>query len=102
MQEIFTEIIQDVLSQLFGVSIPRAGSVIVTTHAFTKMQEYRISFELLEDVFRFGEEVGEGKLMRSYPSFTIGLIYKAGKRRCGQGKTRQFVIITCWKGVRSG
>jgi hypothetical protein len=102
MQQLFKDIVQDVLSQLFGVSVPRAGSITVTNHAFVKMQESGLSFQLVTDAFRFGEEVGGGKIMRAYADFTIGLIYKPVQRKAekGTGKEKRFVIITCWKGVR--
>jgi hypothetical protein len=104
MHQLITDFVQDVLSQLFGVSIPRAGSVRLTNHAFLKMLEHGLSFDYLVDAFRFGETVGADTIMRAYPDFTIGLIYKRVIRKAVKhyGREKQFVIITCWKGVRHG
>jgi hypothetical protein len=102
MQQLLKDIVQDALSQLFGVSVPRGGSLTVTNHAFVKMADAGLSFDLITDAFRFGEEIEEGKIMRAYADFTIGLIYKSVQRNVqkGKGKEKHFVIITCWKGVR--
>ena len=101
MPEIFKDIFQDVLSQLFGVAKPRGGRLTFTTHALFKMREHGLSTQTLTDAFRYGQEIESGKIVRVYADYLVGLIYRVTKKRidCKRQEVRN-VVLTCWKGVR--
>jgi hypothetical protein len=102
MNQLLKDFVQDAMNQLFGWNTPRQGRLILTHHAFLKMREYNLDTKTLEDAFRFGDSVSEEKIIRVYPGYLVGLIYKPEDTQLFKGKDHdtRFVIITCWKGVR--
>jgi hypothetical protein len=104
MHQLFTEFLMDTLRQLCGWAKPRQGRIILTHHAFVKMREYQLDPHTLEDTFRFGEEIAEEKIIRTYDRYSVGLIYKFDDTQLLKSTKQEtrFVIITCWKGVRNG
>ncbi len=96
MQQLFKDFGMDIIRQLFGWGRPRDGKLMVTRHALTKMYEHQLDVETLADVFRHGEAGSNGKITRQYANYSVGLYYRydAGENN--------YVITTCWKGVRQG
>lgn len=80
------------LRQLFGWSKPRQGKLMLTRNALHKMHEYQLSEATLRDVFTYGEEYKNGRIIRKYAQYSVGIYYKVDEQ---SGK---FVITTCWKG----
>jgi ABC-type branched-subunit amino acid transport system ATPase component len=70
------EFLTDMFNQIFGFQKPRTGKIIITRYAYQKMREYQLDDKTLEDTFRHGEEVKEGKIIRKYANYSVGIYYK--------------------------
>jgi hypothetical protein len=95
MKHILKDFLLDMVKQLFGVSKPRQGKLVLTRHAHEKMREHQLTVATLEDAFRYGEaEEKEGKFIitRKYTFTTVGMYYKHDLA------SNKYVIVTCWKG----
>jgi hypothetical protein len=94
------EFLMDMFRQVFGVQKPRAGKIILTRYTYQKMREYQLDTDTLEDTFRYGEEVNEGKIVRKYANYSVGMFYKLEETQFHKNikPEEQYVIITCWKG----
>ena len=93
MQQVLKDFGMDMVRQLFGWGKPRDGKLILARHAVTKMYEYQLDVETLEDVFRHGEVGDHGKITRQYANYAVGLYFRYDEA------VNKFVITTCWKGV---
>ena len=91
MKHLIQEFLSGILSQLFGMQKPRTGKLRLTHNALTRMHEHQLDEATIEDAFRHGEEVKEGKIVRKYANYSVGLIYYKPIDE------NRFVIITCWK-----
>ena len=92
MKQVLKAWCADIVRQLFGWGRPRDGKLIITRHAVTKMHEYQLDVDTLEDVFRHGEEGQNGKITRQYANYSVGLYYRY------DAAENKYVITTCWKG----
>jgi hypothetical protein len=70
------EFLIGIFNQIFGFQNPRTGKIIITRYAYQKMREYQLDDKTLEDTFRHGEEVKEGKIIRKYANYSVGIYYK--------------------------
>jgi hypothetical protein len=70
------EFLIEIFRQVFGMQKPRSGNIIITRYAYQKMREYQLDCKTLEDTFRHGEEVEEGKIVRKYANYSVGMFYK--------------------------
>jgi hypothetical protein len=63
---------------------------------FQAHTKFLIQLDELEEAFRYGEEIDEGKIIYG----EIGLFYAEDETRITRGNLdrRRFVLITCWKG----
>jgi hypothetical protein len=94
MHQFLKDFAVDMLRQLFGWSKPRQGKLMLTRHALNKMHEYQLSEATLRDVFTYGDEDTNGRIIRHYAEYSVGLYFKVDE------PSGKFVIITCWKGGR--
>ena len=94
------EFLIEIFRQVFGMQKPRTGKVIITRYAYQKMREYQLDDQTLEDTFRQGEEVKEGKIVRKYANYSVGIFYKVEETPFHKNikSENRYVIITCWKG----
>jgi DNA modification methylase len=95
MKQLLKDFLFDIVKQLFWVSKPRPGKLILTRHAHEKMQEHQLTVETIKDAFRYGEaKEKDGKFIitRKYTFTTVGMYYKHDLA------TDKYVITTCWKG----
>ena len=94
------EFLTDLFRQIFGMQKPRTGNIIITRYAYQKMREYQLDCKTLEDAFRHGEEVKEGKILRKYANYSVGMFYKTEETQLHKHikSENRYVIITCWKG----
>lgn len=94
------QFLQDIFRQIFGIQKPRTGKVIMTHYAHQKMREHQLAVDTLEDTFRHGEEVKEGKIVRKYANYSVGIYYKLEETQFHKNikSENRYVIITCWKG----
>jgi hypothetical protein len=79
MKQILKDFLFDIVKQLFWVSTPRQGKLILTRHAHQKMQEYQLTVATLEDTFRYGEAKqlnGKFMIIRKYTFTTVGMYHK--------------------------
>jgi len=84
--------LQDILHQLLGKHEPRAGKLRLTFYAASKMYGFGLTMKTIEDVYRYGEQFEQGKIMRTYANYSVGILVKFDPR------DKRFVVITCWKG----
>ena len=75
----------------------RIGKLQITHLCFNRMNQYGIITDELEEVFRYGREIEEGKITLGQ----ICLFYVLDETRLFRGnlEDNKFIIITCWKGV---
>jgi hypothetical protein len=92
MKQILKDFLLDIVRQLFGVSKPRQGKLILSRNALNRMHEHQLTIETLRDVFTHGEEDKKGRIIRTYANYSVGLYFKHDEA------TGKFVITTCWKG----
>jgi hypothetical protein len=95
MKQILKDFMWDMVRQLFWVSKPRQGKLILTRHAHQKMQEHQLTTATIEDAFRYGEfkkDKDKFIITRKYTFTTVGMYYKHDLA------SNKYVIITCWKG----
>jgi hypothetical protein len=92
MKHRLQEFLLDMVRQLFGMSKPRQGKLILTRNALNRMYEHQLDVETLEDMFRLGEEEKQNKITRKYADYSVGLYYKHDIAE------NKYVITTCWKG----
>jgi hypothetical protein len=95
MKQLLKDFLFDIVRQLFWVSKPRQGKLILTRHAHQKMQEHQLTVETIKDAFRYGEaQDKDGKFIitRKYTFITVGMYYKHDLA------SNKYVITTCWKG----
>jgi hypothetical protein len=76
----------------------RIGKLQITHLCFHRMNQYRITTDELEEVFRYGREIEEGKIILGQ----ICLFYVLDETRLFRGNltANKFIIITCWKEVK--
>jgi hypothetical protein len=87
---IMKEFALDILRQLFGLSQPREGKLILTRNCLSRMTEYGLDEATIKNVFRFGKEEKPGMIIQKFYEYSIGIYY-----RYEEGK---YMITTCWKG----
>src|SRR5205823_10777146 len=89
----------EIFRQIFGTQKPGRGKVIITRYAYQKMREHQLDEKTLEDTIRHGEEVKEGKIVRKYINYSVGLYYKIEQASFHKNLEpgEQYIIITCWK-----
>jgi hypothetical protein len=65
------------------------------------MKEHQLTTDMLEEVFRYGKIVEENKIVLTYDTYEVGILYVLDETRITRGNldAELFVIITCWKGV---
>jgi hypothetical protein len=91
---------KEALRQLFGLAQPRAGKIVLTSHAAAKMTEHKLDRETIENAFRHGRRGRAGKIIHKYARYSIGLYYKRIQptiKNLGQPETT-YLITTCWRG----
>jgi hypothetical protein len=69
-----TNIIKDIIRQLFGWDKARAGKLSISYWASVQMRENRLDFDTLEDVFRHGRKVTT--IVQDYQNYSISLSYR--------------------------
>lgn len=84
---------------VFNNSRQRLGRLRLSRLGFIRMQEYKLTPEMLEYVFRYGREVEPYTIVAEYGGLGVGLYYEPDETVVFRGDLRQarFVIITCWK-----
>jgi hypothetical protein len=92
MKQILKDFLLDIIRQLFGVSKPRPGKLILSRNALDRMHEHQLTVETLQDTFTYGEEEAKGKIIRKYAQYSVGIYYKSDEA------SNKYVITTCWKG----
>jgi hypothetical protein len=82
---------------IFYTGKQRIGKLQITRLCFMRMNQYGITTDELEEVFRYGNEIEEGKIEYG----EIGLFYVLDDTRLFRGnlEDNKFIIITCWKEV---
>ena len=92
------EFLMDLFRQIFGIQKPRTGKVIITHYAYQKMREYQLDEKTLEDTFRHGEEIKEGKIVRKCANYTVGIYYKVEQAPLHKSlePENRYIITTCW------
>ena len=82
---------------IFYTGKKRIGKLQITRLCFTRMNQYGITTDELEEVFRYGREIEEGKIIYG----GIGLFYVLDDTRLFRGnlEDNKYIIITCWKEV---
>jgi hypothetical protein len=77
----------------------RIGKLQITRLCFNRMNQYGITTGELEEVFRYGREIEEGKIELGQ----ICLFYVLDETRLFRGNLadNKFIIITCWKEVNN-
>lgn len=92
MKHILKDFLLDIVRQLFGVSKPRQGKLILSRNALQRMHEHQLTTATLRDVFTHGDEDKKGRIIRKYASYSVGIYYKLDQQ------SNKYVITTCWKG----
>jgi len=92
MKQVIKDFLVDMVRQLFGVSKPRSGKLILTRNAVNRMHEHQLNEKTLQDVFTHGEEFKKGKITRKYANYSVGLYYKLDQAE------NKYIVTTCWKG----
>jgi hypothetical protein len=92
MKQILQDFLVDMLKQLFGVSQPRQGKLILTRNVLTRMHEHQLTIATLRDVFTYGAEDKKGRIIRHYAQYSVGIYCKLDEA------SNKYVITTCWKG----
>jgi hypothetical protein len=84
---------------IFYTGKERIGKLQITRLCFNRMNQYGITTDELEEVFRYGREIEEGKIELGQ----ICLFYVLDETRLFRGNLadNKFIIITCWKEVRT-
>jgi hypothetical protein len=84
---------------IFNNSPIRIGRLQLSQLAFRRMNENKLTPEILEDVFKYGKELEEGMLVEKYDTYTVGMYYTVDQTRVFRGDLEnvRFIIITCWK-----
>ena len=79
----------------------RIGRVHISKWCFSRMQEYQLASDQLEEVFRYGREIEENKLVYSLGDDLVTIIYVKEYTRIFRGDLNDigFTLITCWKEV---
>jgi len=82
---------------IFYTGKKRIEKLQITRLCFFRMNQYGITTDDLEEVFRFGREIEEGKVELGQ----ICLFYVLDEARLFRGNLddNKFIIITCWKEV---
>ena len=85
---------------IFYAGKKRIGRLSMSKLCFFRMQEYQLTYELLEEAFRYGREIDENKLVYPDGDRFIGVIYAEDHTRGGvfRGNLNDiwFTLITCW------
>jgi hypothetical protein len=100
MNKLIFDLGKEALRQLFGLAQPRAGKIVLTSHAFQKMTEHKLDRETLENAFRHGRQGRAGMIIHKYARYSIGLYYKRIQstiKNFNQPETT-YLITTCWRG----
>ena len=71
-----TEFLKDILRQIFGLTKPREGKIILTRRATDLMLENGLYPELIRDTFKYGIETRTEVIVKKYPKYKIGVYYK--------------------------
>ena len=82
---------------IFYTGKQRIGKLQITRLCFNRMNQYGITTDELEEVFRYGKEIEEGRI--EYGG--IGLFYVLDESRLFRGnlEDNKYIIIPCWKEV---
>ena len=82
---------------IYYIGKKRIGKLQITRLCFVRMNQYGITTEELEEVFRYGREIEKGKIISS----EICLFYVLDETRLFREnlEDNKFIIITCWKEV---
>lgn len=91
MNRFFKSWIKDILKQLFGTSPTRSGDILISRHAYIKMNENGLTEQHIKDVFAHGEMVKKNMIIRKYNGYQIGLFFDYDE------EAKVNVIISCWK-----
>lgn len=83
-----------VIRSLFGESEPRTGKLTLTKKAAEKMHKAGMSRSTLFDVFRYGYEINDNRIVRDYTKYIVGIVIKADESTEIEGR---FLVLTCWK-----
>jgi hypothetical protein len=102
MKQLIQDIGREALRQLFGLQKPTGGKIVLSPHAASKMTEYKLDRETLENAFRHGRQTGAGTIIHKYARFSIGLYYKRIESSIQKPLQSEntYLITTCWKGRR--
>jgi hypothetical protein len=76
----------------------RIGRLYMSRYCFDRMQQYKLTPELLTEVFRYGREVIPGQLQYADGDKLIGVFYAKDETKLFRGNLEDewFVLITCW------
>jgi hypothetical protein len=100
IEQVIVDFLRDGINQVFGWDTWRKGKLVLTRRAFTKMQEYHLDTETLEDTFRQGVEVETGKIVQDYINYSVGMYYVRDEKYINfkNPAEKRYLIVTCWKG----
>jgi hypothetical protein len=100
MKQFIKDIGREALRQLFGLQKPHGGKIVLSAHAASKMTEYKLDRETLENAFRHGRQAKAGKITHKYANYSVGLYYKHLDSPIQNPREPKdtYLITTCWRG----
>jgi len=86
---------------IFYTGKMRLGKMHMSKLCFFRMQEYRLTPEILTEVFRYGRQIETNRIRYSFGDELITIIYAEDYTRIYRGNLndKRFTLITCWKEV---
>ena len=89
------EFLRDILRQVFGLTKPRTGNIVLSRHAFKKMEEYGMDYNTILDSFRYGEGITPTMIIHKYVNYKVGMYYK--QDGISPNGKHMYLILTVWK-----
>jgi hypothetical protein len=89
---------------IFNHTNKRLGRLQLSLLGFRRMQEHKLTPDMLEETFRYGKEIEPQKIVLSFRDYSVGILYAIDERFVFRGDLSaiRFVIITCWREVNRG
>ena len=86
---------------IFYTGKKRLGRIHMSRLCFIRMQDYQLTPEILEEVFRYGRQIEANKIRSAYGDDLVTIIYAEDFTRIFRGdlNDQRFTLITCWKEV---
>lgn len=82
-----------VIKNIFGVCDPRTGKLSLSPRAEKQMETAGLEMVMLDDVFRYGQEVRENVFVRDYDTLVIGMIVRPDDSTVIPGR---YIVKACW------